>query len=176
MYFKETLIISAYPACGKTYLSNDAKYNSFSILDSDSSKYSHIINEDGNKVKNPDWPRNYIEYIKNNIGKVDIICVSSHLEVRQMMNDEGIRYYTVYPISAEFIRDEWLGRMFVRGNDINFLNFQKEHFFEFTENIKNEPHGIDVCFLDTGDHLSDFVDLVIRDYVSFDKVRDIKKI
>ena len=39
--------------------------------------------EDIEKHRNPEFPDNYIQPIKENIGKVDYIFVSSHKEVRR---------------------------------------------------------------------------------------------
>ena len=105
---KKTVVISAYPCCGKTY-AYEHYQNKYLMLDSDSSRFSWKTEKvalpdmgDGCeweeiKVRNPDFPKNYIDHIKENIGKVDIIFVSSHLQVRQALEDAGIRYCTVYP-------------------------------------------------------------------------------
>lgn len=56
-------------------------------LDSDSSNFSWVKDENGNNTKerNPEFPKNYIEHIKSNIGKVDVIFVSSHKVVREAL-------------------------------------------------------------------------------------------
>lgn len=82
------------PACGKTYLFNTR--DDLTILDSDSSQFSWTQKEDG-KVRNPDFPNNYIKHIKENIGRVDFIFVSSHKEVREALDNAGIEFYLVYP-------------------------------------------------------------------------------
>lgn len=157
---KKTVVISAFPCCGKTYAFKHYK-NKYSILDSDSSKFSwtHVTETDeyGNplrsikRIRNPEFPKNYIEHIKENIGKVDIIFVSSHLEVRQAMIDAGISYCTVYP-KPEML-NEWVGRMYRRGNDANFINFQIEHWDEFMHNINFEPYGIGLLRLGNNEYL-----------------------
>ena len=68
----KTRIISAFPGTGKSYFHNNSEY---STLDSDSSEFSWIINDDGDKVRNPNFPSNYISHIKDNIGKADFIFV-----------------------------------------------------------------------------------------------------
>ena len=81
---KKTVVISAYPCCGKSYAYEHYK-DKYSMLDSDSSKFSWKTEkvalpdmQDGckweeRKVRNPEFPDNYIAHIKENIGKVDII-------------------------------------------------------------------------------------------------------
>ena len=58
---KKTLVMSAFPASGKTFAYNKYK-NSKIIFDSDSSEFSWIKDEFGNNTKerNPDFPNNYI--------------------------------------------------------------------------------------------------------------------
>lgn len=126
----ETKIYSIFPACGKTWLYEHQDDYGLKILDSDSSQFSWLIEEvedpdyvligeDGmkplthkNKVRNPNFPNNYIEHIKENIGKCDCIFVSSHSSVREALDKEGIDYTIVYPESS--CKAEWIGRCFIR--------------------------------------------------------------
>ena len=82
-------IISAFPACGKTtYYKEWSKYSpenvwrtrnngedaydesgnpvGFKILDSDSSEFSWVKDENGNNtsIRDPEFPQNYIDHIK----------------------------------------------------------------------------------------------------------------
>ena len=108
---KKTKIISAFPACGKTYAFEKLNENGYEILDSDSSKFSWMdvvdkVYEMKNrgkelqrryiKVRNPEFPSNYIQHIKENIGKADYIFVSSHKEVRDALIQNGIYFTLVY--------------------------------------------------------------------------------
>ena len=60
-----TKVISAFPACGKSYAYENYQKCFNGILDSDSSEFSWIKDEDGNnrKERNLDFP------IKENIGE-----------------------------------------------------------------------------------------------------------
>ena len=112
-----TKIYSVFPACGKTYLYEHQDDYDLKILDSDSSKFSWKYEEDELtnriiKVRNPEFPNNYIEYIKNNIGKYDYIFVSSHAAVREALDKEGIDFTIVYP--DYYCKAEWVGRCFIR--------------------------------------------------------------
>ena len=142
---KTTLVVSAYPASGKTYLCKNYKGvnlygDDLVILDSDSSKFSWIY-KDGIKTdkRNPSFIEDYMNHIKENIGKADIIFVSSHKEVRQALRDNNVKYFMVYPMLD--MKDEIIKRMKERGNDKKFIEFQKEHFEEFIEEIINEYDG-----------------------------------
>lgn len=124
----KSVIFSVFPACGKTWLFKNQKKFGLKILDSDSSEFSwiKIIDEDYRqrncnnpdympkyiKERNPDFPNNYINHIKENIGKYDYIFVSSHDVVRNALDEEGISFVIVYPsIDLKF---ECIGRCFVR--------------------------------------------------------------
>jgi hypothetical protein len=112
-----TRIYSVFPACGKTYLYEHQEDYDLKILDSDSSNFSWIRCYDPcgrptTKLRNPDFPNNYIEHIKENIGKYDCIFVSSHASVREALDAEGIDFTIVYPMSN--CMAEWVGRCFIR--------------------------------------------------------------
>ena len=112
----ETKIYSVFPACGKTWIYEHQEDYDLKILDSDSSQFNWTYVDDGNngwfKERNPDFPSNYIAHIKENIGKADVIFVSSHASVREALDKEGIDFTIVYPeMSCEA---EWVGRCFIR--------------------------------------------------------------
>lgn len=108
---KNTLIISAYTCCGKTYASEHMK--NYDILDVDIRKFKtikrlpneeeiekerqwwesslHLMSTEAHlnhfkqqiiSVDNPNFPDNFIQYIKENIGKVDVIFIDSDHDSR----------------------------------------------------------------------------------------------
>ena len=112
-----TRIYSIFPACGKTWLYEHQEDYDLKILDSDSSEFSWIRCYDAygkptTKLRNPDFPNNYIKHIKENIGKYDCIFVSSHASVREALDKEGIDFTIVYP--EQSCKAEWVGRCFIR--------------------------------------------------------------
>ena len=115
----KTLIISAFPGCGKTHLFNNNETDI--ILDSDSSKYSWVKDESGEntKTRNPEFPNNYIKHIEENIGIADIILVSSHSNVRNALENSKIDYTIVSP--DKDLKNEWLERFKNRGNQKDFI-------------------------------------------------------
>lgn len=150
---KNTKIISAFPGCGKTYCFNKYKDSDIKILDSDSSEFSWIKDDKGNNTKerNPEFPENYINHIKANIGKVDIIFVSSHDVVRRALKDNDLNYYMIYPdINC---KEEYITRYRNRGNDEKFISFIDKNFNSFIEDISKEefPHKITLLSNETID-------------------------
>jgi hypothetical protein len=132
----ETKIYSIFPACGKTWLYEHQEDYDLKILDSDSSNFSWIrlydtLGRPTTKLRNPDFPSNYIKYIKENIGKHDCIFVSSHASVREALDAEGIDFTIVYP--EQSCKAEWVGRCFIReqrgesgcGADVMCNNFDQ---------------------------------------------------
>ena len=134
---KATIIISAFPACGKSYMYNNYNGKPYSMLDSDSSKFSWIY-ENGVKtdIRNPDFVTYYMNHIKENIGKVDVIFVSSHAEVRNALRENNLKYFMVYP--SLDMKEEMLNRMRKRGNDSKFIEFQESHYEQFITEIISE--------------------------------------
>ena len=131
---KKTTIVSAFPACGKSYVfqNQDKLLTNFSCLDSDLSEFSWVKDSEGNNTKerNPDFPNNYIQHIKDNIGKVDIIFVSSHSEVVDALEDNQLRWVKVVPDVD--CKAEWIGRFWLRGDDNSFIEFISSNWDDFT--------------------------------------------
>lgn len=140
----KTLIISAFPGCGKTwmYKHQDAltfgppgESREYSFIDSDSSKFNRCES----------WEKSYADYIESNIGKVDFIFISQHDAIRQELEARGIPYVTVAPDNCEWtskherqlIKQQWFGRFLLRDNshirNINdWMVSMKEHYDEWT--------------------------------------------
>jgi len=138
MKYKPTIVISAFPACGKSYMFNNYNGKPFTMLDSDSSQFSWIkdVNGENTKERDPNFPDNYIKHIKDNIGKVDIIFVSSHDIVRKTLNDNDINFFMVYP--SKSMKEEWIRRFRERGNDENFIDFISDNWDIFIDDIQRE--------------------------------------
>lgn len=169
MKLYKTAVISAYPCCGKSYVTRRG-FCGYKILDSDSrnfswiySKYTdeeikeymdkhHVTIEEFREIvgmykipeRNPNFVKDYIEHIEDNINKADIIFVSSHLEVRKALQEltnkrDDFEFYTVYP-EPEML-EEFVGRMYLRHNTNQFINKQISMWDNNMKNIENEPHG-----------------------------------
>lgn len=135
---RETTIISGFPGVGKSEFFKNQESHGKVCLDSDSSEFSWVKDENGNntKVRNPNFPSNYIDHIKANIGEVDIILVSSHDVVRQALKEADIKYVLVYPkIDA---KEEYIRRYKQRGNNDAFIKFISDNWDEFITNMQNE--------------------------------------
>jgi len=127
-------IISAFPACGKTYAFENYQHV-FKMLDSDSSEFSWVKDVEGNNTKerNLNFPQNYIDHIIENKDKYDIIFVSSHEVVRRALTKSGIRFVSVIPDKS--LLNEWVGRMYMRGDNEKFIKFISDNWDNFLDDI-----------------------------------------
>lgn len=140
-FVKQTLVISAFPGCGKSHFFRNNKDKE--VLDSDSSKFDKTH-----------FPQNYIEHIKSNLGKVDIIMVSSHKEVRDVLVENKIPFILVYP--SPNIKDEYIQRYIDRGNTGYFVELLDKNW-ELWLNELEEQVGCEKIKLEEGQYLSDVI-------------------
>ena len=131
----KTRIISAFPGTGKTYYHISNRENT---LDSDSSNFSWIKDEKGKNTdkRNPEFPKNYMENIKSNIGKYDFIFVSSHKEVRDALRENGIPYYLIYPPTEK--KDQFMKRYVDRGSSKEFISLMDSNWEKWISEIDQE--------------------------------------
>ena len=155
---KNTKVIAAFPACGKTYYFENREEDNI-VLDSDSSQFSwrYVRDENGGwrKERNPDFPDNYITHIKSYIGKADYIFVSTHEEVRKALADAGIDFTVVFP--EQSLKAERVGRCFLRGSGEAFCKLIADKWDDWI--LKLEEEGIvnlrDTYHLQAGEYLAD---------------------
>jgi len=138
----KTRIISAFPGTGKTYYfeSHGRKMS----LDSDSSKFDKAY-----------FPGNYIQHIKDYIGFLDIIFVSSHKEVRDALYEAGLHYILVYPHSS--LAEEYRQRYIDRYSSQNFVDMIKQNWDDWHNELINQKGCIHVI-LPEFTYISDFLE------------------
>lgn len=120
----KALIISAFPGCGKTHFFNNNSTDDI-ILDSDSSKFDKA-----------EFPSNYINHIKENIDKADIILVSSHKDVRDALCANDIDFILVYPDMS--IKQEYLERYTERGSAETFIKLVDNNWNSWLDEVNNQ--------------------------------------
>lgn len=153
---KDTKIVSAFPACGKSYFHNKYNNSVLTTLDSDSSKFSWLLDSEGNStgVRNPEFPANYVDHIKSNIGIVDVIFVSSHDEVKRALEEHGLKYILVMPDPR--LMQEWIGRCWLRGSPDSFLNLLHTNWSMWVDPyLEDKWHPTELIWLRSGHYLSD---------------------
>jgi len=131
----KTRIISAFPGTGKTIY--HLKHTE-TTLDSDSSNFSWII-DNGEKKRNPNFPNNYIEHIKENIGKYQFIFVSSHKEVREALKDNCLFFYLIYPCRDK--KEQYIQRYKNRDNTQDFVKLLENNWDIWIRQCEFEEYG-----------------------------------
>ena len=168
---KNTMIISAFPACGKTYLYRNQntllfktgpnKLESLSFLDSDSSKFA----------KTDDWEKRYVDHIESKLGTVDFLFISQHDGVLNELSNRGIPFVVVVPNNMHWedeskrilIKQQWFGRFVLRDNshikDLDrWMQLLKDNYDNWTslENIeKHKP--VEFFVLEENQYLKDII-------------------
>lgn len=139
--YTPTFVISAFPASGRTYCSSNYQ-DEFSMLDSHIDEFIWTKDEKGNNTKerNPNFPDNYIEFIKKNIGRFNVIFVSSDKTVRQALEKNKIKTIIIYP--NKNLKSEWLKRLKNRDDSQEFINFISKEWDNFIDDIEKEDFTI----------------------------------
>lgn len=121
---KKAIIISGFPGVGKstTYTLLNKK---LTILDLDCSSFDKA-----------DFPSNYIEYIKENMDKADIIFISSQQSVRNALVENKIHFTLYYPSKKR--KKEFLKIYKDRRNSDKFIEFVNNNFERFINDINEE--------------------------------------
>ena len=120
------ILVSAFPGMGKTYAFNTLG-KQLKILDSDSSKFDKS-----------DFPKNYIEHIKENIANNDIIFISSHKEVRDALEMENIDFDLFYPSKNR--RNEFLENYVARHSPRDLIMKIDNHWNEWIDEIEHDSN------------------------------------
>lgn len=101
---KKALIISGYTCIGKTTFRRKIvlqKKQHLRIIDLDSSAFS----------RDPTFPQNYLDAIRQHADERSIILISTHEEVASELTNEGYYVALVYPEGSYETKREWLRRL-----------------------------------------------------------------
>ena len=151
------MIICGFPGVGKSCVAT----NRTNILDAESSAFSWIIDpvhlENGRK-RNPEFPGNYIRYIRDNMDKYEVILVSSHQSVRDALKAESIPYIIVAPYVE--LRNEYMKRYLQRGSTMEFIDILYNAWLDFLGGIERD--GAPTIWLDSGEYMSDALGHIAR--------------
>jgi hypothetical protein len=138
----DTIVISAFPGTGKTYLYEHSCDLGLLVKDSDSSGFCKS-----------EFPGNYLDHIEANIGHYDVILVSSHQDVREGLNKRGISYTLVYP--GLDLKDEYISRYLDRGSEYTFVNLVRENWDDWVISCYLEPGICKHVVLGPGEYIMD---------------------
>lgn len=137
-----TLIISGFPGVGKSTAFSTAA--NLVIKDSDSSQFDKA-----------DFPQNYIAHIKQCIDdKVDIVFVSSHKEVRDVLTENNIWYVLLYPDIS--LKNEYLERYKQRGSSQKFIDLVESNWENWISDCNTYGKYLPIT-LESGEYATDYL-------------------
>ena len=90
-------VFCCFPGTGKSYFAQQ----DHRVIDLESSDFKFGGNHshrdyDTTRSKQATWPYNYVERIQE-LAPSNIVFASTHIEVRQLLSDNGVGFFTVYP-------------------------------------------------------------------------------
>ncbi len=141
----DTVLCAGFPAVGKSYFYNNTKLK---VLDSDSSRFDKAF-----------FPNNYIKHIKDNMGKVDIVLISSHDVVRDALIKEGLKFTLVYPEIS--LKDEFIERYKQRGSNEGFIKLVGDNWEDWITQLQNQS-GCNKIELSSGQYLNDVINQLYK--------------
>jgi len=127
----KTKIISAFPGTGKTYF--QALNSNKKIVDLDSNDFTGGYSRNG-KVLLGRFPSNYIQAVNERIGKSDILLISIHQEVRDMLSYSSINFMLIYP--KRELKEEYLQRFRKRGDSEQFIELFSKNWDAILEQLE----------------------------------------
>lgn len=169
------LVISAFPASGKSTISNNAgryglKWCQLTLnketggLDINIPEGSGVpvFDSDSSLFDKAAFPQNYIAHIKSVLSQFDdvVIFVSSHEEVRKALHDEGIEFTLVYP--QRELKEEYIQRYAKRGNALGFITMMQERWNDFIDSCEADATPSKII-MEEGEFLGDTVGEAIED-------------
>lgn len=153
-----SVVIAGFPGVGKSVLVKSfSLINGIEILDSDSSVYSWLPNpEHPNRVRNPEFPNNYIRHIKVSLERPNtVILVSTHAIVLDALEKNRIKTALVYPGSRTQL-EEYVGRYRDRGSPESFIKNIKTNWCVYLNAVASrDAHSFKHFKLQSGEYLSD---------------------
>lgn len=136
---KKAVVLAGFPGVGKSTIFKKG-HNDKVILDSDSSNFSWVWNLGHTRrsnVRDLNFPQNYIDHIKDNLNKADIIFVSTHTEVLDALVKNDVDFSIVYPSKDR--KEEFMELYKKRGNDEGFLKTLNNNFENWIQGLIDYP-------------------------------------
>lgn len=153
------MIISAFPACGKTYLFENQDKLTFKCL-GEEKKFTFRDSDSSHYAKHENWEKEYVNDLKKELGTVDFIFISQHENVLAELEAQHIPFVAIAPDNSEWLSDEerrlikqqWFGRFILRNNNHikdfdKWLICLKENYDNWTSQEQLSKHNPVALFL-----------------------------
>jgi hypothetical protein len=143
-----TYIFATFPGTGKKFFIENNKDKS--ILNLSTTDFTHII--DG--IKDPRYPKNYVDQIMENLGKYKVIFISTDETVLNYLNKKGVDFIIVYP--SVYLKNEYLARFIESGKDQQYISHMEENWNSIIESFEDFDM-VDQIKLHTNEFISDLI-------------------
>lgn len=147
-----TKVIAAFPGTGKSYLASTIKRK---VIDLDTGDYTQGYADSG-KVRNPNFPDNYINAIKNRIGETDLLFVGCQPEVIAALRHMGVGFILVYP--RRELKAEYVKRFQQRDSPQSFIDLLSKNWDKFLDSLENQK-GCEHFILSSEQYVGDIVSI-----------------
>lgn len=153
-------VISVFAGLGKTTVAK--KYPNVCDLRSSTYRcdYSNIKEEDYEKMKcvktrvpNPNWPKNYVDAIKDAMEKYDLVLVPSNLDIRNLLLENNIPFLFILPSMDS--KDMLFQRYQDRGNSQDLIQDVMGYFDTWSRN--QEDYSYPIKILEKNQYLEDLL-------------------
>lgn len=155
----KSIIIAGFPGIGKSYFHKNNKDKNSIDLDFSQFYWKGPYPEMG---AHPNWPGNYLNAIKNAMGKYKYILVSSVKDLRDILKENNIHFTLVYPNQLD--KNKYMARFKLRNSSEYFLNLIDENWDLWTRECRSEWTGcanLEIEYNDSKDwYLNDFIDKI----------------
>lgn len=126
-------IIAAFHGTGKSYFTK--KYDKeFSIINLDTSNFSHKIDSFNIKVSNPEFPHNFISTLTNLNSSYDLALIPIDKHVLNSLIEKNIDFELIYPDVS--LRSDYVLRYIERGSSDDFIRFIDSKFEKLIHEIE----------------------------------------
>lgn len=131
-----TVVMAGFPGVGKTYFTKAIENRDESKLTSTNISTLNVLDLDSSDFsKSRDFPTNYINEIKKNLGKYDIIFVSTHKNFLDSLSFEDIIVSVVYP--RKEIKEYYIDRYKFRKSSNTFIKFMDDNWDNFIDDLSS---------------------------------------
>ncbi|KHN94831.1 uncharacterized protein MAM_07250 [Metarhizium album ARSEF 1941] len=152
------VIISGFVAIGKTWLTENASsagLYDYNILDLDSAQFP----KDADGRRGPEFKPAYLAKVKESIAPNTIILVSTHVEIRTALVEQGLNYALVYP--SDHLKEEWISRLQEREETEKLVQVVQNLWPDMMDGCKSQS-SCQHFVLGEGQYLSDIIGDIIR--------------
>lgn len=135
---KESIVIACFPGVGAKELYDKLGPERVSLNKIE--PFYTTINENGSKIDNPNFAKDYVEHIQSLIGIDETILVSAHPVVLKELIDAKVGFVLVYPDRS--LKDEYMERYKQAGEDEEFLGIMNDNWNRFIDDMEHAENVV----------------------------------